>query len=294
MTPQAYNFCKPDRIIKGKDHLASDMEQRLVAWWNSACELAPKKWQKLASTPFETAFNGFSNQRAGDILADLEETDLGYRVTLNGTEGKHCLLVLTRPLAIRLVALVTGGSLEEELLDRDLTVIEEAVADYVTQQLFLPSLQESWRETAPLELGHPAREANPKWSKVFAADEKVVVGTFVAKIGAFESSWKWILPQDELLKLVANEPMAQVANNADVLARLKALVNGIRVEIVVQLGSVQVPVAQLSRLRPGDLIMLDQSINEPITAQIAGIKKFEGWPGRVGQRQAFRISRLDG
>ena len=35
---------------------------------------------------------------------------------------------------------------------------------------------------------------------------------------------------------------------------------------------------------------LDQRINEPLNAKIDGTIKFRGWPGRVGSRQALRIS----
>ena len=62
-----------------------------------------------------------------------------------------------------------------------------------------------------------------------------------------------------------------------------------RLEISVQLGAARLPLHQLTRLRVGDLVILDQRVHEPLAAFVAGEQKFKGWPGRAGARQAFQI-----
>lgn len=70
---------------------------------------------------------------------------------------------------------------------------------------------------------------------------------------------------------------------------LEPLVCELPVEISVLLGTIDLPFSQLARLRPGDLVILNQSVSEPLTALVAGEKKFQVWPGRVGSRPAFQI-----
>ena len=43
-------------------------------------------------------------------------------------------------------------------------------------------------------------------------------------------------------------------------------------------------------LRPGDVLILDQRVNEPLWGEVATAVKFRGWPGRVGRRQAVQIT----
>ena len=60
-------------------------------------------------------------------------------------------------------------------------------------------------------------------------------------------------------------------------------------EVAIRLGSVQLSAPQLANLRVGDLVVLDQRVSDPLQATIANEPRFWGWPGQVGQRQAYVI-----
>ncbi len=60
--------------------------------------------------------------------------------------------------------------------------------------------------------------------------------------------------------------------------------------MTVVLGTVELSLADLSRLSVGDVVILDQRVSEPLTAELAGQQKCAGWPGRVGTRQAFEVA----
>jgi flagellar motor switch protein FliM len=70
---------------------------------------------------------------------------------------------------------------------------------------------------------------------------------------------------------------------------METLVRELPVEIVVLLGSVEVSLSLLAQLRPGDVVILNQRVSEPLLATVASEKKFRVWPGRVGSQQAVRI-----
>jgi flagellar motor switch/type III secretory pathway protein FliN len=74
--------------------------------------------------------------------------------------------------------------------------------------------------------------------------------------------------------------------------RLETLVRDLPVEVSVTLGNVELPLAELSRLREGDVVILNQRTSEPLTALVAGARRFRVWPGRLGSQQAFRIESL--
>jgi flagellar motor switch protein FliM len=54
----------------------------------------------------------------------------------------------------------------------------------------------------------------------------------------------------------------------------------------------QLDAAQLGGLHPGDVMILDQRVREPMRLLIAGTEHFLVWPGKVGTRQAVRVESI--
>ena len=71
---------------------------------------------------------------------------------------------------------------------------------------------------------------------------------------------------------------------------LKSLVRQIPMQLIVRLGSANLHVSDLLNLQPGDVVVLDQRVNEPLDAEVSDTPIFRGWPGRVGTKQAFQVS----
>jgi flagellar motor switch protein FliM len=65
-------------------------------------------------------------------------------------------------------------------------------------------------------------------------------------------------------------------------------------QLEVTLGSADVSLAQLARLRTGDVILLDQGSAEDVVVRSGGRSVFRARPGRAGSRKAFRIEAFDG
>ena len=71
------------------------------------------------------------------------------------------------------------------------------------------------------------------------------------------------------------------------------LTKNLPMDLTVVLGSAQLMLSQLTKLAPGDVIVLDQRVTHPLGAWLGGKKIMTGWPGRVGTRQAFQIKTID-
>ena len=104
-----------------------------------------------------------------------------------------------------------------------------------------------------------------------------------------EPCW-WIFPETEIVELLETcqrdaVPMAQTSPSTE----MPALVERLPVELVVELGESRLTMAQLANLAVGDLLILNQTVQEPLSASLSGCPKFQGWPGRVGSTQAFQI-----
>jgi flagellar motor switch protein FliM len=285
MNPQPYNFRKPGR-------LASDLEQSLAAWLRGACALAPAKWVKELPFRADMGVTSLETVRPGDALARLPEPASSYRVLLPA-DGTNTLLALSRPLMLGLITGILGEALTELPADRELTMVEESLAEYLLQVLFLAVLQETWpgRETLSLRLGQA--EPRPRFARIFAPEDNVVLCAFTLRAPFGEQSWYWLLPQKALQEQFTQfGPGLETEQGELVRPRLEGLVHDLPVEVAVALGAVELSLSQLAKLRAGDVVILDQRVSEPLTVRVAGRKKLRVWPGRVGSQQAFQIESL--
>jgi flagellar motor switch protein FliM len=288
MTVEIYDFRKPSR-------LSGDLEQRLGGWLRSICRLIPDHWARHMPFRVEMELQRLEALTAQEALVHLPDALIGYRM-VRGAEPAEAFLLLPRPLVLALVAAMVGAAASSLPEDRELTVVEDSLCDYLVQHLMLPVFQETWPGREGLALTVRQKESNPKYARVFAPDALVVVGTFAVRGPFGEQAWYWIEPQKRLLELFAElrQEGPGAAQQVAGRQRMEELVRQLPVEIAVTLGKAELPLLSLARLHAGDLIILNQRVSEPLAASVAGEKKLRVWPGRVGSRQAVQIESLLG
>jgi flagellar motor switch protein FliM len=285
MSVELYNFRKPGR-------LDSDVKQQLADWLRAGCELAPTKWAKHFALPMKMEFRGHETARPVDSLASLPEAAIGFRLTVN-PGSMNTLVVLPRPLALALVGYALGERDNALPPDAELTAVEESLCEYVVQNLLMVGLQETWPSLESLEVKFGQRELSPRWTRMFPPYADLVTCTFALNGPFGEQDWHWIVPQKELLEQLGHIGEGPSAlQEKETRPRLESIVQELPVEISVALGTVQLPIAQLALLAPGDVIILSQRVSEPLHAQVADKQKFRVWPGRIGLRQAVQIQSL--
>lgn len=279
MTVTPYNFQKPGP-------LASALEHQFASWLKTLCALATRTWRKELTVSLEIQLARSDFERAQEALAALPEAVVAYRVAIH--ERLNTLLVWPRTLVLGVAGALQGESNAVLPGDRDLTVVEESLFEFFLKDLLLPAFLETWTGRVPIRPVIGAREPNPRWARMFAADESLVVTRFAlhGPFGAHE--WLWLLPKKGLLECLWRETETAEAAAA-VRQRLETLVRDLPVDVTVTLGKVELHLSELARLRVGDLIVLDQRIQQPLRASVAGEEKLCGWPGRLGSRQALQI-----
>jgi len=285
MKVETYNFRKPGP-------LATDLEQRLAAWLREGCTRASEADPARVAVRLEMTFSGLDTVRPADGLARLADAALGYRIAM-GAGGMMALLVMPRTLALALVAAAQGDTAGEPPADRPLTAVEDALAEYLIQHLLLAVFQEAWPGGERLELEVLQKEPQPKRCRIFSPDQNVVVCTFSLNGPLGGQKWQWMLPQAGLLEHFARAAAdTDTPSEAAARPRLEMLIRDLPVQMSVTLGTAELPISQLAKLRPGDLVILNQRVSDPLIASVAREAKFRVWPGRVGAQQAFQVESL--
>ena len=283
---QPYNFARPGR-------LPSELEQRLRTWFKAAFALAARDWAKRLPFALTVQVRELTALPAADALEKVSENAFGGR--LNEPRLGVSLLAVPRPVLLALIASLLGGAPSVLPADRDLTPVEEALWEFFVRTLWFPVLQHTWPGGEGFALALEHKETNPRFTRMFPAGEPVVVCglTFQGPFG--EHDWYWLLSQRSLtaqLAPTAPAPAAPSAPTRPVRERLEVLVRDLTLEFSACLGTVELPLAQISQLRVGDVVVLDQRCGEPLAAAVDGNKKFRAWPGRVGNRQAVMVQAL--
>ena len=242
MSGEAYDFRKPTRMAGG-------LEQRLAAWLEAACALAPAQWKQQLPLPVDMSFRKVETIRPADGLAQFPETTTAYTVHVNARESTT-LALLPRPFALALVTAALGGAVGEALVDRELTSVEDAVCEYLIQKLFVALLQETWPGAEPVQLSLGTKEPAARWSRLFAPDENLIACEF-AVAGPFgEQTWHWLLPFTGLpQQLGGSSGLGAPTPEAAPDHRLRALVDDLPVEVVALLGTAELSLSQLAGLR---------------------------------------------
>lgn len=284
--PQPYNFARPGR-------LPSDLEQRLRAWLKAVFALAASDWAKRLPFPVTLTAHELFGVPAADAMEMVPENAFGNRLT--EPRLGVSLLAVPRPLLLALVAGLLGDAAGALPPDRDLTPVEESLWDFFVRNFWCPVLGQTWPASEMLAPAPEKAETNPRYARIFPRGESVVV-CVIALQGPFgEHDWYWLLSQRALaaqLTPAVPAPTPATAPSRPARERLEGLVRDLTLEVGVSLGSVEVPLSQISRLRVGDVVVLDQRCGEPLTVSVEGKKKFLAWPGRAGNRQALMIQGL--
>jgi flagellar motor switch protein FliM len=281
MTLEVYDFRRPGR-------LTSDVEHRLASWLRGALAQVPQRWAKHLTMPVDILLDGIATSDPGEALAQLPEAIVCHCVEL-GDPPVNSLFAFPRTLSLAVLAGIMGDSPAELPADRALTPVEDSLWNFLLQQI-AQVLQETWPGNEPLRLHIGSAVAQPKRTRLLAADATLLVVT-IALGGPFgQSKWFWLVPQHDLIERLTRT--GQDVKQHNLRPALEALVAEMPVELCVHLGAAELPVSQLSRLRTGDVVILGQRVTEPLTACIAGQARFQVWPGRVGMRRALQIDSL--
>ena len=285
MIEENYDFRKPGRP-------PTELDRRLGGWLRRFCTLAPERWARQLPFGVELELKELTVSSAEAALAQLPDPAVGFRLRLHAPETVT-LFVLPRQAMLALVAGLLGDAAAELPADRPLTTVEESLAQFVAKHLLASVLEEAYPGLDGVKVQPRDLDPAPRFARLCPPDHKAVLGVFHLRGPFGEVPGYWFLPYKGWVEQ-AEKPKGGTAAGPpmDTRAQIEPVVRELPVEIVVRLGGAELPLQEVARLRVGDLLLLDQMTNEPLTARVAGEPKFRVWPGKVGSRQAVEIASL--
>ena len=183
---------------------------------------------------------------------------------------------------------------------RDLTDIERTLMQRFMARM-LNSYRESWNYLLTLSLKIEALDSNPQFiPRIIPLDQIVAFVSCELKVGDMAGVMNFCLPYLVLQSIgpqlsdfqwsptvvagrgVTEEDIAQLARN----------VERAPVDVTVELGRTIVSLRDLIALQPGDLVLFDKLVSEPLAVTVNEREKFKVFAGINRDKLAVRVSQI--
>ena len=285
--------CRPFDFRKA-GYVEEHVARRLRDWGSKTGQVFRERWRELSPATWDLQLLPLVTLTFGDFMAGDGNPAISCAVDLQlGNPGPAAAAPLTSivrcPQSDLLVLLsqVLCEELSEKPAPRSLTHVESKLAQVIFES-FAAALSEAWPEQEPLPITAGLLDSTPHRSRLYLSSEFLVVLPLELLTPVGTLRWEWGLPRESFSQFCNSRRVAEHSQPHDPAE----VVQQIPVELVIPLGQCQIPVAELEHLAVGDVLVLNQRVDEPLPGLIDNQPFFQGWPGRLGAGQAFQISEI--
>lgn len=281
----SFDLANQDRIIRGRMPVLEIVNDRFSRLCTNA--LANTMRKRVDINPISIDMSKF-----GDFMRSLPVPTSISIFKMDPLRG-NALLVVDSRLVFALVENFFGGAGSQPKVEgRDFTPIEQAIVERVVK-IALANMEESWKPVHEVHVEMVRTEVNPQFAAIVPPSDVVIVVTFEVELENAIGSLICCLPYATMepirSKLHASFQSERLEVDHVWINRFKERLMETPVEMIVRLGKTAISGRQLLYLQEGDIILLDTDEDEPLEAEVEGVRKFQGLPGRVKGNKAFKV-----
>lgn len=274
-----FDFTAPGRV-------GGDVERALNEWQSQTCTLLTEGWQGLLGDSVSVSLGALTIAPAATTLRKC--VDPGYAASLFiGPSRVPSLVTLSGRMVSTLVAGLLGSSGEDWTEYEALTSVESSMLELLCGEISR-TIGVSWPDVEPLNCVLDNCLFRPARSRIFAPDENIVRRELIVNTAYGSEPALWLIPQVGLIDFGISSDEESL-NDVQPDSKLRDIAAQLPVEIVVQLGTTQISLPEMNQLEVGDFLVLDQNVQQPVEAFLAGKLQWLGFPCRTGRYQGFEI-----
>lgn len=188
-----------------------------------------------------------------------------------------------------------GGKGQSIKIQRELTDIESSVMEGIIVKI-LANMREAWNLVIDLRPRLGTIETTPQFAQIVPPNDIVILVTLEVKVGDEEGMMNFCLPyvtvEPVVSKLSTQYWFTSVRRNSTTqhMAILKDKLSNVEVDLVAEIGSLDVTVRDVLSLGVGDVIRIPRvQVGDPFTLSVGNKKKFYCQPGVLGKKMAVQI-----
>jgi len=286
---RVYDFKRPNKFSKDQIHSLENI-------YENFCRGLTTYFSGQLHSVIECKVLSIEQITYDEFIRSLPNPTVLGLFSLNPLEGT-VLMEMSPTLAFTVVDRLLGGQGQGSEKNRDLTEIEKTILEHRLIQI-IELTEEAWAEIFELKTQFVAMEINPQFTQIVAPNEMIVLVTLEVKIGEAVGMINICMPYlvlepilDKLSTFFLFSTAAKITSPEQVLA-IRRKIEWAKVDLVALLGHTEILVRDLLDLAKGDVIPLNQSVNDPLPIYVGEFMKFRSVPGLNGEHLAVQLTEV--
>lgn len=208
-------------------------------------------------------------------------------------EGR-ILMEVNPNIAYSMLDRLLGGKGESEHQIENLTEIETLIISQLFEKSVV-NLQEAWSSIVDIDPVLEDFEVNPQFLQMVSPNETVVVVSLNTKIGPVSGMINICIPHIVLEPIIPKLSVhywmetGTKERDPETYEKLSDQIKDVEVEAKALLGKATMTIQQFLNLKRGDIISLDQKIDEPLTFTVNEEPKMLVQPGKLNNKVAVQV-----
>jgi flagellar motor switch protein FliM len=282
---ETYDFLRPDRIPPAQLRAIQFLHENFARSLASSLSAFLRSYVQVNLASFEQI-------SYAEFVDGLPSPTVITGLSLRPYEG-YAVAELSPSLFFPALETLLGGSCQTPVMPaREITDVEERLLEAFLR-VILQDLREAWKQVAAIDFAVQAVEKEPQFLQVLGPGEAVVAIGMEVRIGASVGMLNIAIPS-LLVKMMRQRFDEQWTTRKSQCTpeeqqHILQLVSDAEMIVEVKLPARQIPAQQIGRLRPGDLLLVDVGVREPVACCINGKVHFLGKIVQSGTKRAFLI-----
>ncbi len=260
-----------------------DTAVHLRDWVAKSSSFFSDFWDEVTGFSAQLSLGQVNTESYGKALEDVSKES---HYTIAELEGHMSFLFYASASELQTIVseLFSLDQLEEP---KELSPIEISASEMFIRELG-NALTAGWMGREEISIATGSIGKDPRKTRLYRAKDLMTKTSIEIGLKESKSQIHVFLPKQETSGLL--EHLIDSRENGEPTKPSQELLASLPVDLTVVIGNAKIPMLVLSSLKPGQLIKLDQRIDQPITGYVDDSPFYKCWPGRSGDTQSIEIS----
>ncbi len=283
-----YNFRRPDRLSKEQVRALYLLHDLFSHSLSSSLPI-------FLRTISEVTLISVEQQAYVEYLYGLPDPTAIFTLSMHPLQGVS-VLELNPSLAFPVIDRLLGGKGEMMQTARAVTEIEQKILEGFLK-VAIDDLREAWKPVESLEMQIVGRETRPQLLQIVAPNEVVLSIVFHVQVGDARGMMSLCVPALILEPIIQKFNQSFYSRNREAPATQTAsilqLLSSVNFPVAAELHGTSAATEDLRTLAPGDVLKLENPVDQPVSISIGGLVKLVGTLAVHNGRTAAHITAIN-
>jgi len=288
---ESYDLTSQDRILKGRMHTLEVINERFARKFRvSLSTIIHKTVDVNVTSTNMMKFEEFINSLPVPTSINIFKMD-----PLRG----YAMFVVESKLVFSMIGYLFGATNDSRVKveGRAFTHLEQHIIKKVVSSA-LSDLQKTWEPVHEVDIQYVSTEEKPQFAAIVPPSEIVVLTSFEVEVEKTSGVVNLCLPYSTIEPIRGKLQAAFQSDRAEAdsvwVERLREGLNGVYLNMTAEMGRAIITGSDLLKLKRGDIIQLNNDMDDGVLVAVEGVPKFIGTPGAYKGNKGIKIKKLIG